>query len=704
MKMFVRIAAICTCLFAACLSLPAQKRTLEDSLRHVLQKHTRQDTTHVKLLNDLVEEISFKNPKEAIEYTEQALALAQKLHFYRGESDSYYHLSNVYKHYRNQDKSIEYGKKGLDIDMRMRDTARIASSLNNIGNIYKAKDDNAQAMLYYYKAMRYLGNKKYTSRRSGTLNCIGTIFYNQKNFKMAMKYFDESLELSKEINDVDNMARTQSNIALIYEEEDKIDLALSLYYSALKLEESKDLFMAAALRSNIAGIYFYRNQLDSAIFQAEKSRSIRLSIGDTTGVIEIGVNIASIYATQKKFDLAIQTLQESVDYSTKGHYRSLLQTTYSDLASIYSEMGQYQQAYDYQKKSSLLKDTIFSSESTRQVADMQTRYETEKKENEINLLNKENELSESEISRQHTLLIGLGGIVVLLCIVGVIAYRAYRSKRKANMELGSKNKEIELQRNILEEKNKEITDSIHYASRIQQALITSDEYIMQHLPGHFIFYRPKDIVSGDFYWALSPEKDQFYVCTADCTGHGVPGAFMSLLNISLLSEVIVDKKITRPDLVLNEVRKDIIKALNPKGTEETQDGMDCVLCLFDFRAMTLQYAAANNAFYIVRGNEIIPCPADKMPVGKSPNERLPFTLNTIALQKGDVVYTLTDGYPDQFGGKKGKKFKYKQLEDLFLSIHHLPMEEQAGILNERFNDWKAGMEQVDDVLIIGVKV
>lgn len=220
----------------------------------------------------------------------------------------------------------------------------------------------------------------------------------------------------------------------------------------------------------------------------------------------------------------------------------------------------------------------------------------------------------------------------------------------------------------------------------------------------FILYKPKDIVSGDFYWALEI-NNKFYICTADCTGHGVPGAMMSMLNISYLNESIIEKGIYAPDKVLNHIREEIITSLNPEGSEEeSKDGMDCILACFDFTNYTLEYAAANNSFYVIRDKEIITCAADKMPVGKSPRDKEPFTLHTVPLKKGDIVYMLTDGLPDQFGGPKGKKFKYKQLEEILIENNHKSMEEQKSILNERFEDWKGNLEQVDDVCLIGVRV
>lgn len=226
----------------------------------------------------------------------------------------------------------------------------------------------------------------------------------------------------------------------------------------------------------------------------------------------------------------------------------------------------------------------------------------------------------------------------------------------------------------------------------------------------FILYKPKDIVSGDFYYALahqpkSSNNELFYLCTADCTGHGVPGALMSMLGISNLNESIIEKNIHEPHEILNNVRNGIIESLDSEDkNEENKDGMDCVLCAFDFKNSTLEFAAANNPLWIYREGQMLEYKADKMPVGKYHSELASFTQQKVQLQKGDIVYSFTDGFADQFGGEKGKKLKSKPFKEYLKKISHLSMKEQAVKIENYFDVWKGDLDQIDDVCVFGVKL
>ena len=265
--------------------------------------------------------------------------------------------------------------------------------------------------------------------------------------------------------------------------------------------------------------------------------------------------------------------------------------------------------------------------------------------------------------------------------------------------------EVEKQKSLVEEHQKEIIDSINYAQRIQRALLASEDMLNAKFNDYFILFEPKDIVSGDFYWAAELENKQVALVTADSTGHGVPGAIMSMLNISCLNDAVEGQKLTSPSDILNHTRSKIIKHLANDGSAEGgKDGMDCSLISFDFDNHKLTYSAANNPVWIVRENQLQEFEPDKMPVGKHDRDGVSFKQQTIDLQKEDVVYTLTDGLPDQFGGPKGKKFMYKQLKELLVSISNLPMLKQKELLHTTLQNWKHGFDQIDDICLIGVRV
>ncbi|MBI3517816.1 MAG: SpoIIE family protein phosphatase [Bacteroidetes bacterium] len=260
----------------------------------------------------------------------------------------------------------------------------------------------------------------------------------------------------------------------------------------------------------------------------------------------------------------------------------------------------------------------------------------------------------------------------------------------------------------VEEKQKEITDSINYAKRIQEAILPSFDFIKTHLPNSFIYYQPKDIVAGDFYWAEKVGKD-FFIAAADCTGHGVPGALVSVVCCNALNRTVNEFKLTDPGKILDKTRELVLESFSKNGGD-IKDGMD--ISLISINETTVKWAGANNPLWYIKSSvsssgfenkEPVEIKASKQPIGKTDNPE-PFTTHTIELQKGDSLYLFTDGFADQFGGPKGKKFKYKQLEDLLVSSKNLSINEQHLVLKKALNSWKGNLEQVDDICIIGIRV
>ncbi|NOQ23806.1 MAG: SpoIIE family protein phosphatase [Bacteroidales bacterium] len=302
-------------------------------------------------------------------------------------------------------------------------------------------------------------------------------------------------------------------------------------------------------------------------------------------------------------------------------------------------------------------------------------------------------------------------IFVIIVIVKVYTRRLEQEKirleqivKERTEEVVKQKDELEIQRDEIADKNRSITDSIEYASRIQKAILPSNEFAKEILPEHFILFRPRDIVSGDFYW-MTKKDNLIVIIAADCTGHGVPGAFMSMLGVSFLNEIVNRHEVTSASVILNSLRKDIKKTLGQEGKEgEAKDGMDIALCIVDLEKMKMQYAGAYNPLYLFRNNEFIEVKADRMPIGIWVKEKESFTNNEIDLQKGDVFYIFSDGYQDQFGGEDGQKFKTKNYKKFLLDIHQKPMAEQREILDTRIDEWRGKWEQIDDIIIVGVRV
>ena len=310
---------------------------------------------------------------------------------------------------------------------------------------------------------------------------------------------------------------------------------------------------------------------------------------------------------------------------------------------------------------------------------------------------------------------GLLTFSVAMFSVYLIRTRYNLTKKEiiARLALKSTNEELSFKNELIEEKNKEIIDSINYAKRIQQALIIPEEALKKQVPSSFVYFQPKDIVSGDFYWItelsttkIDEENEKLVVfCAADCTGHGVPGAFMSLIGIKILNQSIKEKSVNSPAEALDFVNAQVFETVNKHSDESNvvRDGMDAALFAVNFNKLTLSFAGANNPIWIVRNKELIEIKGDKQPIGSYINQNN-FTNIEFQLQKDDVIYASTDGYADQFGGLEGKKMKTKILKEKLVECAELPIDDQKEFLKTFFNQWKGNLEQLDDVCVLGVKI
>jgi serine phosphatase RsbU (regulator of sigma subunit) len=674
-----------------------------DSLYNIL-KTAKEDTARVNAWNDIGWELYLEsNYAQSDSISKCALQLAQKIDFKKGQSTAYRNIGLIDDKKGKYSDAIEDELKALGIDELIKNEQGKGYDYENMGKIYEDLDNFSEALKAFLQSLKIAEEISNNKGIGNAYDNIGDIYYSQQNYSEALKNQLHALRIYDQIGYKHGLCDVYQSLGLIELDQGNYDEALKNHLMSLKIAiEINYKESEADAYGNIGDVYVAINNHSEALNYQFKSLKLEEKIGDRHGLCYSYKSIGEIFTQEKEYLKARQFFDSALTLSRIIKNMDVLSDTYNDCAALDSIEGNYTNAYEDYKNYILYRDSISNEANTKKIVSEQMTFEYDKKQAV--------EKAEQDIkdARQKTIIWSVvGGLILVLVFAGFI-FRSLSITRKQKTLIEKQKRLVEEKNKIVEEKNKDITDSIHYASRIQKALLTSEGYIRKGLRECFILFKPKDIVSGDFYWAnevINENMKRFFICAGDCTGHGVPGAFMSLLNIFTLNEVNIERKVNEPSKILDEVREQIIKALNPESKEdESKDGMDCVLCSFDFERMILDFACANNPLWLVRENKLMEYKPDKMPVGLQGENSKPFTPQTIGLKSNDMVYIFTDGFADQFGGPKGKKFKYKQLQEKLLAISHQPMAEQKQALEQTIESWKGSLEQVDDILIIGIRV
>lgn len=621
-----------------------------------------------------------------------------------GVAYSLHNMAYVYDTYGDIPKALEYYQRSLKIKEEIGEKRSIAISLNNIGHIYQFQDDALQALNYFNKSLKLYEELSSSSDAEAVaagnygiglcLNNIGAIYKNKGDassdvpekmgyYRKAHDFFYRSLDIRKKIKDNDGIADALGNLGSISLQQS----ALPAYYS--KREEN----------------------LTKAMDYFQKSLEIFKQINNKYSIAGCLANISSVYLRREQYNDALNYAQLSLSMSKELGTPDKILEAEKILSRIYAEKKDFEPAYEHYRQFILYRDSVSNAETKKMAVRKNFEIEFQKKETAIKLKQeKERALASAESKKQKIIIGSVSAGLLITLTLAFFIYRGYRNKLRTNVKLQAQKQLIETQRN-------NILDSINYAKRIQDSVLMSEEEIAAMIPFEScLFFEPKDIVSGDFYWFASlnePKGKKYIIVAADCTGHGVPGAFLSMIGTRLLDEIVNRKNITQPASILQNLHSNLFHVLHHNVQHsDKQDGMDVAICTIDVKKNILQYAGAMNAVYVVS-----PAPegeaqlqilkadsysigSDKYGVAASPV----FTNHEIAISSGTSIYLFSDGYMDQFGGSPRIRFGSKRFKELLSRSAHFPMKKQKEILSETIVQWKGQYKQIDDILVLGIKV
>lgn len=680
---------------------------------------------------------------EAIENYTQSLNLLEEIGNQIGMAKMRNNLGVLHRRQSNYAQSLHFFQLALEYFESQNDTTAIAQVLTNIGSVSFDIGSYNKSLENYHKALTIFEQSGDKESLVSTLINIGGVMVASKNEKKSIPIYHRALRICREINDSRGIATCYLSLGISYKQQNQIDSAFVYLSKSLdEYQRLEDKMGEADSHQHIGEVYLQQNNYSLANISFNNALELSQKIGLNSVTANVKHNLARVYFKQGDSNRALNKAKIALDQSKKFGLVELQHEIHSTLSEIYESLGDFNKSLYHHKLFFNLYDSIYSIDRAHKFAEMEALYQLEKKQVEIDRLESEKEHKEMELEnaelqilwqRTHSAI--TLGILLFLTIIMFLLYRQFRSKRfsnnllkKQNAEILQKNEEIttqkeeiESQRNrlenqqqILKEKTEQlerfnwmITDSIDYASSIQGALLPTNELFNDYFDDSFVVFFPKDVVSGDFYWAY-PKNDTIILALADCTGHGVPGGFMSMLGISALTE-LMGRQIIEPSDILNNLRLLVIESLKQTGKiGEHQEGMDISLISYTKGSSFIEFAGANHPIWIVKSNgsdiEFIEQKGDRMPI--SYHSRMsPFKSIKIDIEKGDQIYLFSDGFRHQLGGEHfNEKYGKERFKDLIVKNHNLSFEAQKSIIEDAFFRWVSGNDQLDDISIIGLKI
>lgn len=693
-----------------------------DSLMGVY-KNTKNDTTKARLLVYFSEYFAKTNVDTLKYFTKKAILICdknipssnalEKSNFKQIKATALNNLAFYYSQKGIFDSAIYYYNSSIILFNEVNNQSLYAQALTNIGYNYSCKGDNKKALEYYYKGLKIQDKINDINGITLTRNNIATIHFGLGEYDKALSEFLKCVTLQEKTNNLANVALYLANIGYVYSVKSDTANALLYYKKSLairkKINDKSGLYV---LYNNMGLLYNNSKNYNEALRFAFLSLETATELGANEDISILKNNIGNYYKKLNNYTKAYDFIKQGYESAKQINKAQNMYVCLTNMVEVSEKIGKYKEALEYNKLAQALKDSLNNESLKKESYKKELDFDYSKKKAIDSLQVVANEkITEAKFKQEKTQRYALYGGLIVLIGVAIFIFNRLQITRKQNliienqkMEVELKNEEITHQKEIVEEKQKEIIDSINYAKRIQTAVLTGKDVWDKVSKDHFILFKPKDIVSGDFYWAYNTPNNRSIFVLADCTGHGVPGGFMSMLGNSFLNEIVVENKLFKANEILNKLRAKIIAALDQEGKSEQKDGMDISLCVWNKIDNTLEFSGAHNPIWILSNGELNEVKADKMPIGSYIDNVTSFNSTIIQLQAGDIIYMSTDGYADQFGGPKGKKLKYKTMLELMIANSKEPMSKQKEILESYFESWRQNYEQVDDVSVIGVRV
>jgi serine phosphatase RsbU (regulator of sigma subunit) len=609
--------------------------------------------------------LNFDKSDSIFFYANKGLTIAENLNIDSLKFEAYNILA--YAHYVTHRTSagIANGMEAMKIAKRLQKPKWLAKVSNRLGLLYQNAKKFGESIILFEQAIEIYGANEYSIENGNLHNNIANSYLELNDFNSALLFRKKAIEIRTSINDMSGLGDAYNDIGETF----------------IKLEE-----------------------YDSALFYLDRASVIKVKLGDVEMQSLIKINSGITYMKKKNWDKAIDLFNDAEIMAKRIKAVSFVRDIYLNKSICYKNLDQLQVAYHFLNMHRVFNDSVYALENKRQLNELNEQFQTQKKSIEIDNLKKEKQQSEI-ISEEKDL---RKNIVIIFSLLFLLATGFFSRWMYKRFKLTSAQKEIiENQKHDVDEKNKNITDSINYAKRIQDAMLPEQKLRERLFPESFVLFLPKDIVSGDFFWFA--ERDQLvYAAVVDCTGHGVPGAFMSMIGNAFLNEIVNNLGIFEPAAILNELKRKVIQTLKQSEQDsDSRDGMDIALICYNRNNQMVEFAGANNPVWIISNAHptavIEEVKGSKQPIGIY-HVNTAFVNHCIQCKSGDILYLLSDGYADQFGGELGKKFKYKQLKDHLISHASQTMSNQRKALHQTFHQWKGNLEQVDDVLIIGIKI